>query len=91
MLAGIASEARFNPASIHRYGENSFALLAARTLIDSWNARRTWPPMSCDGAARKACPFVEDRWTEISNVALALGDSLELDDFAVKTFASCCR
>jgi hypothetical protein len=88
-LAGIVAESKYNPGAIHRYQDGAYDLLVARLLIDAWNERRTWPPMTCDAAARRACAFVDGRWAAIENVALALGDAGELDDHAVRIFATC--
>jgi hypothetical protein len=88
-LAGIIAEAKYNPAAIHRYGDASYDLLVARMLIDSWNERGVWPHLTCDNAAKKAVRFVEAQWQAIEDVALALGDSGELEHDAVRIFATC--
>jgi hypothetical protein len=88
-LAGIVAEAKYNPAAVHRYQAGSYDLLVARLLIDTWNEGCTWPPLTCDAAARRALAFVEENFARIANVALALSDAGELDDHAVKVFAGC--
>jgi hypothetical protein len=89
LLAGIAAEARFNPSSIHRYDSSSYDYLSARVLIDQLNERRKWPHLTCENAAKAAISFVETHWRAIGNVATALHDTGELDDHAVRVFASC--
>jgi hypothetical protein len=89
VLAGIVAEAKYNPASVHRYGDDSYDVLTARLLIDAWNERGVWPHLTCDNAAKKAVRFVEEHWQAIEDVALALGDSGELDQNAVRIFATC--
>jgi hypothetical protein len=88
-LVGVIAEAKFYAPAIHRYSNGTYDFLVARMLIDELNALDEWPPMTYEGAAKLAVQFVEDRWQEIQNVALALADAGELGDFAVRTFARC--
>jgi hypothetical protein len=89
-LAGAFAEIKFRPAAIHDCTHPaSFDFLVARGKIDALNASRLWPQLTYRTAAKNAMRFVEKHWPQIQNLALALGDAGELDDFAIRIFAKC--
>jgi hypothetical protein len=86
-LAGVIAEARYDPASLHRYHSKSSDFVQARILIDEINQRAEWPVMTCRRAAEAAFDFVRDHWQQISRLALALESCGALDDRDVRVFA----
>jgi hypothetical protein len=92
VLAGAFADIKFNPPSIHNYTHPVCAdFLIARGLIDDLNAGRAWPKLSYRRASKNAMRFVEKHWGQIQNLALALNDAGELDDFSIRIFAKCQR
>jgi hypothetical protein len=89
-LAGPIAETKYNASAMRKYTDGaSFDFIAARMGIEEFNKRARWPVLTCQRAAETAVEFVRDHWQQISNLALALGDAGELDDHAVRVFASC--
>jgi hypothetical protein len=89
-LAGAFAEIKFRPAAIHDCTHPaSFDFLVARGKIDALNASRAWPQLTYRTAAKNSMRFIEAHWTQVQNLALALADAGELDDYAVRLFASC--
>jgi hypothetical protein len=89
-LAGVFAEIRFRPAAIHDFCHPACAdFLIARDKIDALNASRLWPQLTYRTAAKHAMRFIEAHWLQVQNLALALADAGELDDFAVRLFAKC--
>jgi hypothetical protein len=91
ILAGAFSDIKFSPRSIHTYAYPTACsdFILARILIDELNASRLWPQLTYRTAAKNSMRFVEKHWPQIQNLALALGDAGELDDFAIRIFAKC--
>jgi len=89
-LAGAFAEVKFNPPRIHSYTSGPCAdLLISRMRIDQLNAGRTWPQLTYRTAAKTAMRFVDTHWHAIQDLALALDDARELDDMAIRIFATC--
>jgi hypothetical protein len=87
-LAGAFAEIKFRPAAIHDFTHPACVdFLIARGKIDALNASRLWPQLTYRTAAKNAMRFVEAHWLQVQNLALALADAGELDDFAVRLFA----
>jgi hypothetical protein len=92
-LAGAIAEARFHPQAIHKYtdGSSCYDFLVARLLIDQLNDSGAQIHLTYRSAAKRAMVFVDANWSAIENVALALNDSGELDDYSIRLFAKCER
>jgi hypothetical protein len=89
-LAGSFAEIKFRPAAIHDCTHPaSFDFLVARGKIDALNASRLWPQLTYRTAAKISMRFVEAHWLQVQNLALALNDSGELDDHAIRIFSGC--
>jgi hypothetical protein len=85
-LVGVASEAHFNPSSIHS-NTGGYDYLNARQLIDELNALRPWPQLSFENAARRAIEFVEKNFVAIDNLVLVLAPTGELPDSEIRLFS----
>jgi hypothetical protein len=91
-LAGVMAEAKFHPASIHKYTSGAcYDFLVARLLIDQLNDEGGQIRLTYRSAAKRAMVLVDSCWLAITNVALALNDSGELDDCSIRLFARCQR
>jgi hypothetical protein len=91
-LAGVFAEIKFRPAAIHDCTHPaSFDFLVARGKIDALNMSRLWPQLTYRTAAKNSMRFIEAHWRQVQNLALALSDSGELDDHAIRIFAACER
>jgi hypothetical protein len=91
-LAGAFAEIKFRPAAIHDCTHPaSFDFLVARGKIDALNSSRAWPQLSYRTAAKNSMRFIEAHWAQVQNLALALNDCGELDDYSIRIFAACVR
>jgi hypothetical protein len=88
-LAGVAAEARAYPPSLRRYANGCHDFLAARVLIDQYNAGGRWPPLTCEAAAAAAVAFVDSKAKEIRALALVLDSAGSLTDYEVRLFSRC--
>ena len=86
-LVGVPAEAKYRPSSINGYANGCYDFIAARLLIDKYNERGVWPPLTCEAAARRAVEFVDFRWKQISALALVLGSTGDLTDYEVRLFS----
>jgi hypothetical protein len=89
-LAGALAEARYYPRSIHKYTSSPcYDFTCARVFIDQLNEGGGQIHLTYRSAAKRAMVFVDSWWRSIENVALALGGPGELDDHAIRLFATC--